>query len=188
MKPNTLPDFLEVATYIDQTDLKLHASQVHGLMAGIICGDFNPEDDWQEVVMGEVLTDDVKQGLDVLFHATGNQLAQFLFEFQMLLPDEDLPLQERAEAMTVWCQGFLAGIQHMGIDVPPKDDSEMSEAINDIIEIAKMNYDLVVASEEDEMAYTELVEYVRVAVILIYQSLHEDSESEQTSPHSDTLH
>ncbi len=41
-----------------------------------------------------------------------------------------------------------------------------------MIEIAKMNYEQVVDSEEDENAYVELVEYVRVAVILIYQEQH----------------
>ena len=51
--------------------------------------------------------------------------------------------------------------------------SDMTEAINDMIEIAKMNYEEVVAGEEDEAAYTELVEYVRMAAILIYQEMHE---------------
>lgn len=186
MKPTLIPEFLEIATYTDHTDLKLHASQVHGIMAGIICGGFPQDGDWTEVVMGEVLTDEVRPGLNVLFETTRTQLANFLFEFQMLMPDEDLILPERAEALTVWCQGFLAGLQHMGIAVPGKEEGEMTEAINDIVEIAKMNYDLVVASEEDEVAYTELVEYVRMAVILIYQSLHADSESTEIS--SDTLH
>lgn len=186
MKPTLLPEFLEIATYTDKTDLKLHASQVHGIMAGIICGGFPQEEDWTEVVMGEELSDEVKPGLSLLFATTQTQLANFLFEFQMLLPDDDSPLQERAEALTVWCQGFLAGLQHAGIDVPSKEEGEMFEAINDIVEIAKMNYDLVVASEEDEVAYAELVEYVRMAVILIYQSLHADTESEPTQ--SDTLH
>ena len=40
-----------------------------------------------------------------------------------------------------------------------------------MVEIAKMNYEEVVESEEDETAYVELVEYVRMAAILIYEEL-----------------
>jgi uncharacterized protein YgfB (UPF0149 family) len=64
----------------------------------------------------------------------------------------------------------------------------MTEAINDIIEIAKMNYEEVVASEEDETAYIELVEYVRLAVILIYQNLREQEKTSKSTSSSNHLH
>lgn len=60
--------------------------------------------------------------------------------------------------------------------------------MNDVIEIAKMNYEAVVASEEDEAAYVELVEYVRMAVILIYQDLRESESPERTSKTNKHVH
>ena len=30
-------------------------------------------------------------------------------EFELLLPDDDAPLEQRATALSQWCQGFLYG-------------------------------------------------------------------------------
>lgn len=173
MQENTLPEFDEVTAILDQTEMKLHVSQVHGMVAGIISGDYE-EENWREAIMGEPLVDEVNKVLQRLHDATTKQFIEFLFELEMLLPGEDYSLTERAEALTVWCQGYLSGLQLAGVSIDKMPDAEATEAANDLIEIAKMNYEQVVASEEDEDAYIELVEFVRMAVILIYQSLHED--------------
>jgi yecA family protein len=175
MKPIILPEFTDLTTALSHTELKLHASQVHGLITGVLCGNFDQDTAWEEIVMGEKLTGDTREILQGLYDATAAQLVDYLFEFQMVLPadDDDLPL--RAEALGVWCQGYLTGLKVAGVPVTDREPSELTEAIDDLIEIAKMNYDEVTASEEDEAAYAELVEYVRVAVIFIYQDLREDN-------------
>ena len=61
MKPKSLPGFNDLTTALSNTELKLHASQVHGLMCGILCGNFNQDSDWEELVMGEKLTDDTRE-------------------------------------------------------------------------------------------------------------------------------
>ena len=62
-----------------------------------------------------------------------------------------------------------------------RDDSELTEAIDDLIEIAKMNYEQVESSDEDEEAYVELSEYVRMAVIHIYTELHANAMPNQSA-------
>ncbi len=191
MKPTALPEFSEMTAALSQTELKLHASQVHGLITGVLCGTLNTEVEWEELVMGEKLTEDTRPILQDLYAKTGSQLADFLFEFQMLLPDDEEELPVRAESLGVWCQGFLTGLKTSGVAITGREDGELTEAINDLIEIAKMNYDEVEASEEDETAYVELVEYVRVAVIYIYQDLRETDMPDACcdhADHSDHLH
>jgi uncharacterized protein YgfB (UPF0149 family) len=175
MTRHTLPSFDDLTETLSHTDLKLHAAQVHGLISGVLCGNFNAESAWQELVMGEKLTDETQEDLQRLYLDTATLLSEFLFEFKMVLPDDDTSLAIRAEALTVWCQGFLTGLKVAGIPVVGREPSELTEAIDDLIEIAKMNYEQVEESEEDEESFAELAEYLRMAVIHIYTESHADA-------------
>jgi uncharacterized protein YgfB (UPF0149 family) len=188
MKENTLPDYQELDAALNNTDLKLHPSQVHGLICGILCGNPNTNAAWEDIITGGKNTEQTHEILHTLYDASAKQLDEFLFDFQIVLPSdsEDLPL--RAEALTLWAQGFLTGLKLAQVQLVDREPSEMTEAIHDLIEIAKMNYEDVVASEEDEAAYVELVEFVRVAVILIYQDIREQDPAAKSANSSNHLH
>jgi uncharacterized protein len=180
----TLPSYDELAEALEQTTLKMHASQVHGIIAGIICGNTNTSTAWEELVTGSDIPEATHLLLQQLYNHTHNQLTEFLFELQLLLPSDDDALVQRAEGLTVWTQGFLTGLKLAQVQIEDRPASEVTEVINDMLEIAKMNYEEVVASEEDEAAFVELVEYVRMAAILIYQDLHDaTSETKATQNH-----
>ena len=180
MKELSLPNYNELSRIFNQAVFQQHPAEVHGLMMGILCGHPNAAD-WEALVIGagEKVTPEVYAGLRALYEVSHQQLKEFSFDFQLFLPDDDETLSMRAEALTLWCQGFLTGLQSAQIAVDPPKPSEISEAVNDLVEIAKMNHEEVVANEEDEVAYTELVEYVRMAVIFIYQTLQEKAAAPQ---------
>lgn len=167
------PSYTDISRALQKTALKLHPSQVHGLICGILCGNPNSESGWEQLVTGQKETQKTHEVLQALYATSAHQLQEFLLEFQLVLPADKQALPLRAEALTLWCQGFLTGLKLMSVKIEGREKSEVTEAIDDIIEIAKMNYEEVIASEEDEQAYIELVEYVRMAVILIYQDLRE---------------
>lgn len=175
MKTATLPSFNEVQTIFNQIDAFLHAAELHGFIAGLLIGHQSTEMAWLAFLQSEITKDKTHPLLQTLFVTSQNQLQEFLFEFNLLLPDDEAELDSRAEALTFWCQGFLAGIHDTPLFAAESENLEVKEAIKDITEIAKMNYEAVSASEEDEEAYFELVEYVRMAVIFIYQETHESS-------------
>lgn len=187
MKQLSLPNYNELSRALSNTTLKLHPSQVHGLICGILCGQPISSSAWEQLVTGDEETPKMHELLQNLYEQSAKQLNEFLFELQLVLPEEDNELPARAEALTLWCQGFLTGLKIAQIPIVDREPSEMTEAINDIIEIAKMNYEDVVASEEDETAYVELVEYVRMAVILVYQDLRE-SEAKANTKQNNHLH
>ncbi len=187
MKPTSLPKYFELNQVLNSTTLKLHPSQTHGLICGIICGNLNSHVAWEELIVGDKSSEKVHETLHQLYDASSQLLREFLFDFKLILPVDSQPLPARAEALTLWCQGFLTGLKLVNIPIVDREPSEVTEAINDIIEIAKMNYEEVVASEEDEAAYTELVEFIRMAIILIYQDLHEDN-AESALSSSGQLH
>jgi len=171
----SLPNYRELDFALAQNELKLHPSELHGLFCGILSGNLDSKVTWETLVPDatkEVL--EAHPILETLYTTSAQQLDAFLFEFQLLLPPDADDLPVRAEALTLWCQGFLTGLKLVHIQIVDREQSEITEAINDLVEIAKMNYEEVVSSEEDEAAYVELVEYIRMAVILIYQDLRSD--------------
>jgi uncharacterized protein YgfB (UPF0149 family) len=158
------------------------------LISGLLCGNPTSTAAWEELVTGGKETEKTHEVLQSLYDATAQQLKDFLFEFELILPSDTDALPARAEALTLWCQGVLTGFKLAGVPIVERDASELTEAINDLIEIAKMNYEEVIATEEDEAAYVELVEYVRMAVIFIYQDLRESEAPKLAGKSSNQLH
>lgn len=188
MTEQSLPTFAELQEALNDTTLKLHPSQVHGIICGILCGNPHNIATWEELVTGSKEPGKSHEFLTALYNVTAKELNDFLLDFQLLVPDDEEELPSRAEALTLWSQGFLTGLKFAHVKLINREPSEATEAINDIIEIAKMNYEYVVASEEDEAAYVELIEYVRMAVILIYQDLREAEQAASTVKSSNHLH
>lgn len=174
MKEKSLPSYTELDRALSETTLKLHASQVHGLITGLLCGKESKAATFEELVTGNKEAGETHELLQTLYDATKKQLVDFLFEFQIIVPSDANDLAERAEALTLWCQGFLTGLKLAEVQLIDREPSDVTEVIDDLIQIAKMNYEEVVASEEDEEAYVELIEYVRMGVIMVYQDLRED--------------
>lgn len=188
MKPITLPKYTEISQALSKTTLKLHPSQVHGLICGILTGNPKSTAAWEELITGGEESVKTHEELQKLYDVSSKQLDEFLFEFQLLLPPDSDDLPVRAEALTLWSQGYLTGLKLSQVQIINRQPSDVTEAINDIIEIAKMNFEDVVANEEDEAAYVELVEYVRMAAILIYQDLRESEAPKQASGSGHHLH
>ena len=92
------------------------------------------------------------------------------FVFSPILPDDDTPLRERARALGSWCEGFLFGLgagNAAGGALPP----EVAEAVNDLGELTRMDIASVSETEEDEQAYSDLLEFVRAAAMMIGDEL-----------------
>jgi len=188
MKQTSMPNYQELNQAFSKITLKLHPSQVHGLIVGVLCGNPKNHVAWEQLITGGKDPSKTHLMLQALFDASAKQLDEFLFEFQLVLPADSEDLQARAEALTLWCQGYLTGLKLAEVQIVGRDPSEVTEAINDLIEIAKMNYEEVVASEEDELAYVELVEYVRMVAILVYQDVHEKDVPPKMVNSSNHLH
>ena len=189
MKQTAVPTYTELDLTLNKTKLKLHPSQVHGLICGMLCGNSSQTASWESLVTGGGKESAmIHETLQALYEGTSIQLGEFLFELQLILPEDDEELPVRAEALTLWCQGMLTGLKIAQVPLVDREPSDLTEAINDFVEIAKMNYEEVVSSEEDEEAYTELVEFVRMGVILIYQDLHEGEVPANATGSANLLH
>jgi yecA family protein len=154
-----------------------NVSKVHGLLCGLLCvnGALSSET-WLNCVVDELpedisLTQDSRQLLLALQEATFSQLTADSFSFSLLLPSDQRPLAQRTLSLGYWCQGFLSGLGLGGMQKSWTLSAEADEFLNDLLQIAQVGFDTQNAAEEDECAYTEIIEYVRMGVLLMEQEL-----------------
>lgn len=172
------------------------ASQTHGLLSGrlAIAGADSGFDWLSQVLEGtnsaDALRAECEAMLGTLFETTYRQLADRLSAFAPLLPDEHDTTAIRAAALAHWCEGFLHGLvagDH-GDDLRGRLKAEpLSDIIRDLLQITRAAVDEDCDEESDEAAYTELVEYVRVATQLAYEELA-DLRRPAGKPVSDAVH
>ncbi len=169
----TLPSYSEMTRILDAIETPFLAAQVHGYICGLICGSQGRIDNtWIKKVLENKKNRAAQESLHEVFEISFHQMSEFSFEFSLLLPDDKMEINLRTEALGSWCQGFLSGLKQCGISIEDRPPSEVTEALEDMVEIAKVNFDELSSNDEDETAYFELVEYVRLATLMIFHELN----------------
>jgi uncharacterized protein YgfB (UPF0149 family) len=155
-------------------------SQAHGSLCGITCvlGD-RARSVW---IAGLTVAGDFPAAcaepagiLGDLAAMTCTALSDGDMGFSPLLPPDDQPLSSRAEGLAEWCAGFMHGL---GEAVASQDAGEAlrgdvtREIMDDLGQIARVTVDDDETGLEAEAAYTELVEFVRVSVQLVFDELY----------------
>ena len=107
----------------------------------------------------------------ILYKEPAGQLDDPEFGFSLLLPDDTVPLAQRVESLALWCQGFLAGLGLGGLQDQSKLPGDSHEVMRDFVEISRLGHGDDGVTNEDEAAFAEIVEYVRMAVLLVYEEL-----------------
>ena len=169
---DSLPDFDLITDTLRSLESDNEAAESHGTLCGMLCGigELNPMD-WLNVTLaGFDLEDPARQArlqpLVELFEVTRAQFDSSSFDFHLLLPEDEAGLASRVEALGQWCQGFLAGLGFAGLQQLDNLPGELPEIVKDMNEIARAERYELAGDEEDESAYAELVEYVRMGVLL----------------------
>lgn len=192
---------MEQAINHDELDAALNrcgaswdAGQVHGLLCSwlAVLG-ADAEVGWLEQVLegsdpDKALRRECKSMLDALYTFTHCQPAERQSEFEPLLPDDSDSTIMRADAIARWCEGFLHGLVSGSPDDNLKErlsSEPLSDIIKDMLQIARATVDEETDDETNESAYAELVEYLCVAVQLIYEEL---AEFRSPPPASEVLH
>lgn len=162
-----LPDWQTIENALAPLRLALSPAELHGALTGWLAGGGAAGGAW----LGKVLADDDlpqpdDDDLHVLHNATLEALEDGEFGFQLLLPDEDWPLQQRGNALFDWCRAFLGGFG-LAAGAEPALSEDGNEALEDLARLAMAEADGE-GGEEDEQALAELEEFVRVAALLLH--------------------
>ncbi len=166
-------EYIEIEQVLGHSRALTDVAEAHGTLAGALCAaaDYSLED-WLRELYADGQTDSqASERLGELFVATRGALLDAGMEFAPLLPGDERPIADRATALGQWCQGFLYGL---GTSTIPDVDSlpaTASEIVRDLSAITQVGVDADEGDEKNEVAYTELVEFVRVGAQLLFDEL-----------------
>ena len=173
--PLHLPDYHTFLESIAILGLPISGSELHGVMCGYLCAGANNEG---EAYLRALMSNKKDAGLRGaalalfgLYAVSQQQIAGFNFEFQLLLPDDQDPLVDRAQAFSEWCEGFLQGITMAGVSYDDLEEDDAQEALQHLTEFAQLDYHTLQIDEEDEHALMEVSEYARMAVLHVFLDL-----------------
>ncbi|MDH1264503.1 YecA family protein [Pseudomonas sp. GD03944] len=144
-------------------------AELHGLLLGRSCaGAGFDTDSWlvdAAELLGSAPQDSVRQALIGLQEMVKGELSGDDIAVVLLLPSDDAPLSERAAALGQWCQGFLGGFGLTARDTALS--AEAMEVLQDLSAISQVQNALE-ESEDGENDYMEVMEYLRVAPLLLF--------------------
>ena len=146
------------------------AAEAHGLLSALACLGTGPESVRGSARLLNLDDEGHLEIIDSLYAMVCRDLRNDGFGFQLLLPGDRSPVQDRVEAVSDWCQGFLLGICHVDGQLPDGAGPEVREAVDDIREIGRLETGPD-DPEDNERALTEIVEFLRVAVQLVHDCL-----------------
>lgn len=182
--------FEQLSRQLHEEQIILSAAEMHGMLAGLVASSApSKEREWLVIMAdlaneGQKFSDSMINTLEVLHQQTIVGLSCSDLSFQLILPSDDDPLSERLQALTEWAQCFLVGFGVNQQNLAAASD-DLKEAIQDLAEISKLSTD-VASGEDDERAFFEVSEYVRITAIMCFNEL--STKPAPAPPTSSTLH
>lgn len=165
--------------------MPLPLSEVHGLCCGLLCAMSSSaaKTRWfTELLDAAQLDPDAVASkavqlktLDEWFMATLSALNDADLEFAPELPEESAPVSVRIRALGEFCGGFNYGLgialSKRGEKPLPSDTREIIEDFQAIESAETESSGADADREQQEVMYNEILEYVRVGVLLILEEL-----------------
>ncbi len=189
MTDNNRLDFASLQAIITTEDVKIHSSELHGVLTGLVCAGYSFENnDYLSMLNdvfnnGETLPSKLRTMVKLMFGQVWQSILDDNYGFNLLLPDDDDSLVERGHALGAWVQGFNLGFG-LQQNKSAKFSDDVKEVLSDFAEIANLS-DEIEEDETTEQAYFEIAEYVRISALLCFTELGTPPEGKEQS---DTIH
>ncbi len=181
-----LPAYHDVCASLDRINSTYDASGGHALLCGMLVVNVStPMLSWvKELVIDDTAPADLdsyqNELLQNIYEMARCQLQDTNLGFELLMPDDSSPLSVRVNALSLWSQGFLLGLSLAGIGKRQAIPPDSAELISDFARISQAEHNNN-ADQEDEMAYLEVLEYLKVGVLLINEELQPVRQSSRLS-------
>ena len=156
----------------------MDGAEAHGSLCGQLCvlGDLGGRAWLAEVLPPfkgkEGWNTEARHQLKALWSRTLEALEGSDMAFQLLLPEDDLPLADRVDSLALWCHGFNQALALAGRNGEAEVElatGNTEEIVRDFSALAQMSVGDEATDGEGEAAYAEIIEYVRVGVQLVYE-------------------
>ncbi len=158
--------------YLKDLGVDQNAAEFHGLMTGYLSANRQTTankrlglfEEWLDTRLDSSAADIPEK----LYATTMESLGEYSdFEFRILLPSDDDSITARSSALSKWCAGFLSGFGSAGRFEQADLSQDVSEAFGDFSSIAVLADD-VPEGEDNEADLMEIIEFVRISVLLIF--------------------
>ena len=162
-------------------NINASASGFHGFLCGrLSSGPVEMQDlvtsSTQWLTLQEEAAEAAEEPLKTFYEEALSNLQDISFLFKPLLPDDELPLAERLVAVGDWCSNYISGVgEGMGAEFAVS--AEGKEALEDLAAIGQISTEFDF-DEDGERDYQELVEYIRIAVQLVFSDLDSEIDPE----------
>lgn len=177
---STLIDYIAIEDALRTIDSDTEAAESHGILCGMVCSSGRADVnvwiqqllDTANMEMSDPLANESIEQFTQLYQDTVEQLNDVEMGFRLLLPEEDEDLLDSVRALSEWCNGFLLGF---GLGANRADDKlpdEVKELLTDFVEITRVDAEDTNEDDQDMGSFIEIMEYVRVGVILIQELMH----------------
>ncbi len=167
--PTQNSPYAAFATLLASSAQPATPAELHGLLLGRSCAGAGFEVEAWIADAAEVLGSEpeapVRQALVGLQEMVKGELGGDDIAIVLLMPSDEAPLTERALALGQWCQSFLTGFGLVAGDRALS--AEAMEVLQDMAAIAQVQ-DSLEESEDGETDYMEVMEYLRVAPLLLF--------------------
>lgn len=158
-------------------------AEAHGVVLGMLS--VKPQELQADEVMSTIqqLNDDdeiedvksFSQFLGAMIEQAREMLFSEGFDVQLLLPQDDTSLLDQTLALSRWCRGYIFGLVAAGMRDFKQLPDDAAEIIQDMLKISEVNTDIEEHGEDEEKAFFEIEQYVRVGVQLVFEELNPPS-------------
>ena len=156
-------------------------AEIDGFVCGLVSRQGSPQQLCELLFADDAATAERLEQCRLAMEMRHQQMAAFGDLFEPLIEDDDNSLAVQAASLATWCYGFLATLgDEQGLREYLSDES--FESLQDIQAIRELDADEL--SNDDEAAFSEIYEYVRVAASLVFTDLAAASFIEE----DETLH
>ena len=177
------PKYEELCHVLEPVALQHRVSEWHGFLCGVMAVDITyPLDTSIHILVADsaeiCLTDELADQLDQIFQTVRGQMTDSNLQFELCLPQDDaVDLSARVSALASWCDGFLYGLANAGLQDTSTLSADAQEILKDLSKIAQLD-GASSGDEEEEASYNEVMEFVRVASLLIAEEIQPLKSSE----------
>ncbi len=175
MSESHLPDYLTLATELQNAGIAMNPAELHGLLTGMLSGGLSLTDKSWQPMLFDYTNDGMGWPMQSLklaettLDATAKELTGSGMDVSMLLPDEEASasLFDMADGLAEWVNHFISGLGLVGAQVKGAS-ADVKEALADLEEISKLGIDEDDDMQEQAILFEQVIEHVKACVLTIH--------------------
>lgn len=152
----------------------INASELHGILVALICVSDNNISKCQKIILNVLSLKKnhavVMRFINELYKYNLDQIKDTNNSVSIIVPEDLLTI--KVKLLKVWLQGFISGLGLIGYDWDYKRQKVIKEILHDFLMITYTNDNV---KKEDEVYYTNILEYVKTSVEIIYFEIYDSS-------------